>query len=457
MLLGGEVGARIFGFLATAYLARVLGVGAFGQLGFALAVFAYATMATKFGLLAIGVRDVAQNRDRLPELTGNIITMRLTLGVAAAILMVVLGLVLRKGATVRGLLVVFGAGVVVQCLLLEWTFTAVERTGYISGARTATSAVYFGLVLVLVRTPEDIMKVPIAFVVATAIGIAVLIAAYSRLYGRPALRFDAAVVRGLVRRAWPVGIASFLTQVHTSAGIVAVSLFLGDSAAGEYTAAHRIVFFVLMLDRIFQTVFFPVVSRYAKAQPDRLGWLIGASLRMILATGMPVSVGLLLLSSPAIGLVFGAAYSAAVPVLAVLSCFVLLSLLTSLASYSLLATGRERRFARNTAIGVGFSLCGVVAGAALWGTGGAALGMVVGETVVLVLMGCDLLRIAPPSINWRTAVPFVASLPLALLLLLLRSWNWPVAAILGASAYLALLLLGKGVTLSDIGLLRGND
>ncbi len=456
-LLGGEVGARIFGFLVSAYLARVLGVGGFGQIGFALAMFAYATMATKLGLLTVGVKDIAQNRDRVTELTGNIITLRLALGLAAATAMVVLGLVLRKGPTVRALLIILGAGVVLQCLLIEWVFTAVERTGYISVARIVTSAVYFGLALTLVRAADDIMMVPLAFVAATASGMAVLFIPYARLYGRPAPRLDPAVIRGLLRRAWPIGVASFLTQIHTNAGIVALSLVKDDTAAGEYTAAHRIVFFVLMLDRIFQTVFFPVVSRYASRKPGRFGWLIGAALRMLLAVGVPICVGLLLLSSPAVELVFGAEYSAAVPLLAILSWFILLSLLTSLAGYSLLASGQERRFARDTSIGVGFSLCSVSLGVLLWGTTGAAAGIVVGEAVVLLLMGYDLLRIAPPSVNWRTLVPVAASLPLVLVLLLLRGWNWPVAAVLGASVYLALLFLGKGVTPSDIGLLRYND
>jgi O-antigen/teichoic acid export membrane protein len=456
-LLGGEAGARIFGFLVSAYLARVLGVAGFGQVGFALAVFAYATMATKFGLLTVGVKDVAQNRDSVAELTGSVITLRLLLGLLSAAVMVVLGLVLRKGATVRGLLLIFSVGVIFQCFLLEWVFTAVERTNYISIARTTTSAVYFGLALALVRAPEDIMMVPLAFVAATASGAAVLLIAYVHLYGRPVLCFDLAVIRGLARRAWPIGIASLLTQVHTNAGIVALSLMKGDQAAGEYTAAHRIVFFVLMLDRIFQTVFFPVVSRYAKKRPDRLGWLTGAALRMILAVGVPVCVSLLLLSSQAIGFVFGARYSAAVPLLATLSWFVLLSLLTSLAGYSLLAAGQERRFARNTTMGVSFSLCAAILGVALWGTRGAATGMVIGEAALFLLMGYDLLRIAPPSVNWRTTMPVIASLPLALVLLLLRGWSWPVAAILGTSVYVVLLFLSKGVTLSDFGLLRGND
>lgn len=456
LLLGGEVGARVFGFLVSAYLARALGVGGFGQIGFALAVFAYATMATKFGLLTVGVKDIAQNRDRVAELTGNIITLRLALGLAAATAMVVLGLVLRKGPTVRGLLIILGAGVVIQCLLLEWVFTAVERTGYISVARIVTSAVYFGLALALVRTADDIMMVPLAFVAATASGMAILLIPYARFYGRPAPRIDPTVIRGLVRRAWPVGIASFLTQIHTNAGIVALSLMRDDQAAGEYTAAHRIVFFVLMLDRIFQTVFFPVVSRYAREKSDRLGWLTGAALRIVLAVGVPVCVGLLLLSSTAVELVFGTEYSAAAPLLAILSSFMLLSLLTSLAGYSLLASGQERRFARNTAIGVGVSLCAVVLGVRFWGTAGAGAGMVMGEAVVLLLMGIDLFRIAPPSLDWRILVPFGAALPLAFALLLLRGWSWPVAAALGSCGYLALLFLGKGVTLADIGMLRSN-
>ncbi len=456
-LFAGEAGARFFGFLVSAFLARSLGVDGFGQIGFAMSIMAYGIICTKSGLLAVGIRESAQDRSRIPALTGNILSLRFILGGIAVLGMVVFALLVHKDPTVKWLLVVFSLGVIAQALLLEWVFMGIERTEYISVARILTNLVYFVLVIVLVRGPGQILLVPIAFSAATLAGAAVLWVAFARRFGRPRLRLHKPTVKFLVSRAWPIGIATILTQLHVNLGIVGLALFRTDVEAGLYSAAHRLVFFVLMLDRIFQAVFYPVISRHIKYNRAGLPVLAGTALRAILAAGLPVSVGFFLLASPVVLLVFGGDYAGSVPVLQTLIWFIPLSLLTSLAGYSLLASGRERRFARNTVFGVAASVLFIAFGIAFRGTQGAAFGIVAGELCLLGFMARDFLKTVKPRAGWRTLVPVFACVGMVPAIILLRDWNWVVAAVAGAAVYLAILALGKGITLDDLGLLRKND
>ncbi len=453
-LLVSEVGARFFGFLVSALLARRLGVDGFGQVGFAVAVMSYGIISTKFGLLAIGVRESARDRTRIPVLVGNVLVLRLILSGLAVAAIGLFALLVRKDPSTRLLLLVFGLGVVAQSLLLEWVFTGIERLGHVALARLVTNGVYFGLVMLLVRGPGQLLVIPVALAAATLAGVGLLAVAYLRLFGRPRLRLDRPVAGDLMRRAWPVGIATVLTQLHVNFPIVALSLISGDIAAGLYSAAHRLVFFAMMLDRIFQAVFFPVISRYAATNRDGLPRLTGTALRIVLAFGLPACAGLSLLGRPILRTVFGAGYESAAPVLAPLAWFVLLSLLSSLAGYSLLASGRERRFARNTAFGVGASLALTLVGILLFGIRGAAYGILAGELCLVVLMGIDFLRGVVPGVDWRTAVPVAGCIVMAAPLLLLRDWNWLAAGGAGVLAYAVVVLAARGVTPGDFGLLR---
>ena len=452
LLFTGEVLTRFLGFLVSALLARRLGIDGFGQVGFAVAITSYGVAGTKLGLLTVGIRDAAQDRSSIPRLAGNILPIRLLLAVVATGIVAALALVIDKPADVKALLLVFGVSILLQSLLLEWVFNGLERMEYPAVGRVITYALYFGFVAAFVRGPAQLLWVPVAFGIGTLGAVVFLAIAYTRRFGPPKFRLDTLLWRYLALRSWPVGLASVLSQFYVSLGIVGLSLLRTYREAGLFTSAHRLVFFLLILDRVFQSVFLPAVSRYYKSNQQCLPQVTGTALRVIVALSLPVCVGLSLLARQALTLVFGASYSAAAPTLTVLCWFLPLSLLTTLAGYSLLASGRERRFCRNTALGVGLAVALAVPGIRLWGSGAAAAVMLLGEAFILVLMGHDFLRSCRPVVNATIIVPFVGCVLLAGVVLLLRSWSWPVAAIAGAMVYFIVVFLGRGLTVKDLGL-----
>ena len=100
-LFAGEAASRVFGFLTTAVLARRLGVDGFGQIGFAAAVMAYGVVLTDIGLVTVGTRSVARDRSAVPSMVGTVVPLRLVLGLAAGLVMVLIALVLPKPAAVK--------------------------------------------------------------------------------------------------------------------------------------------------------------------------------------------------------------------------------------------------------------------------------------------------------------------------------------------------------------------
>ncbi len=67
-LAGGEIGARIISFVATAYLARTLGTNGFGQIAFAAAVVAQFGTALAAGIGEVGSREIARQPSRTREI-----------------------------------------------------------------------------------------------------------------------------------------------------------------------------------------------------------------------------------------------------------------------------------------------------------------------------------------------------------------------------------------------------
>jgi O-antigen/teichoic acid export membrane protein len=453
-LFAGEAASRIFGFMTTAVLARRLGLDGFGQIGFAAAVMAYGAVFTDLGLVTAGTRSVARDRSTAGELVESVVPLRLLLSLVAAAVMVLIALLLPKPAAVKWLLVLYAGAVVVQSLLFEWVFIGSEKMGFVSLSRMVTSCAYFGLVLALVRNSAGLLMVPVAFGLASLFGAAVLFFGYVPRFRLPRPRFGPTRWHELLKSAWPIGAASLLTQLHVNIGMVLLGLMATFQQTGIYNSAYRLVFFLMTMDRIFYTVFFPVVSRFTKEQPGRLAELVGTAGRVILALSIPFCVGTFILARPILELVFSAEYAGALPILRILVWFLPLSMFNSLAGYTLLAAGNERRFLTNTAIGVGAAVLFSLVLVPTAGAAGAAIAIVAGEACLLVLMGRSLFRLVRPRLELRALSPLAASAGMGIVVYFLRGMNLFGSIGFGVLTYSVFLLVLKGITHEDIGLAR---
>jgi O-antigen/teichoic acid export membrane protein len=296
--------------------------------------------------------------------------------------------------------------------------------------------------------------VPVAFGLATLLGAIVLFASYVPRFGPPRLRLNPPRWRELLKSAWPIGASSLLTQLHVNLGLVLLGLTATFQQTGIYNSAYRLVFFLMTLDRVFYTVYFPVVSRFIRDQPGRLPELVGTAARMILVLSVPFCVGAFILARPILDAVFSSEYGGAFPVLRILVWFLPLSMFNSLAGYTLLAAGFERRFLRNTAIGVGAAVVLNLVAIPLAGSTGAALAIVAGEAGLLILMGKGLLSMVRPRPGLRIFAPLAAAAAMAVVVYLLRHMNLVGCIGFGALTYSVFLVLLRGITAADIGLAR---
>lgn len=451
----GELATRALGFGVTAVLARRLGLDAFGQVAFGMSIMAYGVMATKAGLLTIGIRNVARQPEETGLLTGRILTLRLLLAGLAIAGIVVFALVLPRPAEVRWLLALFALGVLAQSVALEWVFTGEERMHHIAAGHILTNAIYFLLVLLFVTGPAQLLVVPAAFVAATLAGAGYLYLNHSRRHGPPRLSWDPSAWRGLIVQALPVGLASVLTQLYVNAPVVTLALFRGDAETGLYSAAHRFVFFVLLLDRIVQAVFLPIAARHFRDRREELPVTVGSILRTALALAAPVCLLVTVFGPQIAGLLFGAGFADAGVVMRVLIWFFPLSLLSTIGGYTLLAGDRERGYALNTAIGVTAALTFVVFGSLRFGPLGAAIGMVAGEAVLAVLMFVGMLRLVRPRLGWRLLAVPAAIVPMLGVLLIFDKWPWLVVAVVAGVVYAAVVFLARGIRPADLGLGQG--
>ncbi len=447
-LIGGEAATRLLNFFATVLLARRLGIDTFGQLGFATAVMAYGVALSDFGLVTTGTRLTAQHRSDPVVPAGSVFGTRLAAGAVAALLTLVAALLLPKTPTARLLVAVYALAVVVQTLSLEWFFLGLEQTLIVALARTVTAVGYLAGCWLFVRGPADVLVVPVALVLAMLAGSLILWLSATFRQAKP-LHPTLRGWRPILTASWPIGLAGFAAQLHMNCGPVALGLLRGDYETGVYSGAARIALVLLAIDRVFYSVYFPVIARAVSASRERVVSIISLATRLALAVTLPFSVLLTALAPWVVTQILGARYLASAQSLALLSAFLPLTVVNSVYGYALMADGRERVFLQNVVIGAAASVTAAVVLAAVFGVVGAALALLAGEALMVALMIRSCWRAFAVRFERRLAAPFVAALLMVAVVLLFRHQRFLQVSV-GLLVYVTVLVLTGGVRRQDL-------
>jgi O-antigen/teichoic acid export membrane protein len=441
-IVGSDVGRRVLGFLAVAYLARTVGPSGFGLVNIGFAVLSYAMMVSGGGLPAYGARAVA--RGESPRLASAIAGIRLVVS-AVVLLAVAAGAYFfiadRQAATV---ITVFCLSQFAGAFLLDWYFQGKEEMGIIGASRLISAAVYLLFIVMYVRSPGDIVWVAIAAVAGDVMASLVTVGRFQKeTAGSFGLRFRGGV--RLFRDAFPIGIGSIIAHVTVNLPTIVIGILLTNADAGIYSAAGKLVAFLLVFDRLLSTLLLPASSRYFAESPEKLSAMLSTALRWVVRISLPLCVGGTLLADRLIPLVYGGSYGASADVLRILLWFLLLTMLHTVFTAGLIASGEERRYSRVMMTSGACYLVTVVFCTWKYGVAGSAVAIVISELMTLYLMRRESqqfiairpdrasLAAAAAALGMGAALVFLPALPLAA----------SIAA--GAAVYALLLVLFKGI------------
>ena len=306
----------------------------------------------------------------------------------------VFALVIPRPETTRIVIISYVFSLLPIALLLEWVFQGREEMEHIAVSRFLLMAVYLTLVLALVRRPQQVLLVPMLWLAGNVTSALYLLVVYRIRVGRLRLTFDLRFWGVLLKTSLPLGVGTILSQVYMNFGLLMLGVLAVGGPAGWFTAAQRLVYFVLVIDRAFYMVAFPIISRKL-ADPARVDARDAMQhlAKLVLLVTIPIAVCALPLARMLVNAVYGPEYAPAAPVLTVMVWLVVTTTLNSLYAYGLVAAGREPRYARNISIGAVTVLALSLVLVLLFNALGAAIALVAGETVMLVLMFADFRRV----------------------------------------------------------------
>ena len=387
VLSGGELGAKIAGFLAFALLARRLDLAGYGAVELAAALAMVFGLVIDFGLGPIGARAVARRPESAPGLASAIVARRALLGVLAVALMLATIQVLDLSPAGRKVAMLFALSLLALPLQLNWLLQGLDRMAAVAPASMLRMGVFLLGVLLLVDGPADLGVVGgVEIAAMTTMALYYVAAAWKPLAGA---RQATATEEGhhLLRQAAPVAASQLVWALNHYLPILFVATFAGEKTLALFGGAHRVVISLHAFVWLYYFALYPSLAR-ATARPesdepdDDIAGVTRLSWRLTIVVGLAGGLTATLLAAPICRLAFGDDFGGAAPTFAILAWILPLHLLSGHARYTLIATGHQRAEMAAQAVGlvatIGLGLWWV----GPWGGPGVAAAMVASAAIV---------------------------------------------------------------------------
>lgn len=415
VLTVAQASAQLLNLVALVYLARYLGDRWFGVVQVGVAVSAYAMITAEWGLMSLGIREIARidRPDQVREYA------RCHQGLLAVLAVVVLaaGFLLLPlfpfFAEDKAVFLLYLALVLPQIWNQEWIAIGLERMGWVGAARAAGSLVYAGLVLGLLRHLDGVGQwpawrwVPALYLLSFFLGNLVLVFPVRRWLG------------GLVFPVWsgtgdwsrrlgqtgPIGASIVTMRVLMNGDLILLGILARPEVAGRYAAAAKVGFLLIIAMEVLWKALLPRLSRLAKG--PRSEFLSRFQLYFGLVAGgvLPVAVGGLFAGPDLMHLVYGEAYAGVGPIFQVLAFSYTLLALGWFLGNTLLAADRQKEFFPPLLLSAAVAVGAVWLLVPRWQGLGAALGMLVSHSLLLVLLVIICRRwFGPPLLGAAVAV-----------------------------------------------------
>ncbi len=456
-LFGYDFGNRLLGFVASAYIARVFGVDGFGTINYGMAILSFMILFASPGIHIVGTRLISQKIGDATFLVRKITTVRFVLAVVLCIATVSASFFFIHESELRFVVMLYALSILPFAFQIEWFFQGKERIDVIGINRFLATAVFTIGILVFARSTLALFIVPVSFFASSLVNATALFISMKKFPDTPDAVSNSSIGsiswRSLLKQALPIGSAGILAQIVLNLPVFLLGIFSTTTEIGNYSAASKIVFFLLAIDRAIYFLFYPLIARNFSLAPENVPVHVHRAVRYTLIAAVPLCAGGVVLAQPIVNFIFSKSYSDAVVLFQILIFYFLFTILNSIFAYVLIAGGKEKRY---SAITISISLillAGLVAATAWWNAIGAAAIMALGEGVMMTAMFNAMKKIVPLKNYSFVFTTLASSLVMVAAVFALR--NYAMAAIpVGVALYCVCLIMLKELTKSDLMFLR---
>lgn len=311
VLATGQFLSKIFGFLAFAWLARILSVADYGAVETAVGMAAIGAVALELGTGAVGVRRIAQSESNGAGVLGSVIMGRMLLAIAIAPLLAISYGAMTASTMPDLLFWLFAASLFAVPFNHNWYFQSQERMAIAGFGQTLKMGVF--LLAIHFFAPERNGVIHVGYAeIAAAFSMALWYSALAFRRLRPS-RPQYSVGEGvaLLRESGPLGVSAFVNTVAQYLPLLIVAALADNVETARFAASQRLVVSLITFSFVYYFNLYPLIARRLAEDPASLHRIMSASVRVTAWAGVVACAMLWSLAPLIMRLVFGEEFGAA--------------------------------------------------------------------------------------------------------------------------------------------------
>lgn len=445
----GDAGVRIFGFLTTVLLARVLGAEAYGLITIAVAVLGLSNWFSDLGINTLGTRNLARPENKRTYFTSELFRIKIILGFFVLFSVSFIIWSTHFESLYTGLVIqLFLLSLIPQALLLDWYFNGTGNYKWITLSRLAQSVAYLLLVLLFVGE-TNLLRVPVFYLISVCLSAIILFTALpslSILQGRYPAFSEA---REIIISGLPLGLGSLFSQVVIFMPPLVIGFYFGIREAGLYGVAFKIILLFIIVDRFLIKQLLPDISELWYDNRTKLKKNLQKSLHWMLFTGCFFAIVLNAGSDFFIGMLFGEEYTESAQLLTILTMYLPIAFTNSIFTYGLISFNNDSAFLKcglQGGIAAFFTILLVASiGTLSWVT----WAVVIAELFILISFYNEFQKEMELDI-FTPILKFLGLSALTLMLPFLGVITYPLTFILLPFLYILLVFLSRALDVNDL-------
>ncbi|VAX27786.1 hypothetical protein MNBD_NITROSPINAE05-751 [hydrothermal vent metagenome] len=385
-LFAAEGFSKVIALMTQVFAARFLGGEGFGIFSFAFAATGTFIVFIDTGLGTFLTREVSRHPEKAATYLKNVFALKRKLSfVTCLVLVVAMFLVSLEqkslwAATAIGLALIINGYTEMYLAVLR----AFENMRIVSILMIAHRVLFFVLGLIVLSGGGDVVVFSFTFLF---VAIILLFFARRQMAFQPDIKKiipDDRRTREIFRQSLPICGFILFTYIYFRIDAVLVFFLLGKLETGWYSAAFKLIETLALLIASIRFGVFPVLSKTFKEGSGHYQKIWQETVRYLLLISIPIAVGIILLSTKILDLLYGTAFEAAGPVLQIMALGFPLLCLNDLASYLLLSQNKTPSVLRIAGFAAVFNVVLNIFLIQKWGMTGAAWAITLTQGLVFL-------------------------------------------------------------------------
>lgn len=311
LTFGNVVSKAIHAVLIIA-AARILQTAGYGVFAYALSFAAFFTIFSDIGLSGLLTREMAKDHEKKESYLATTFYLKILLVLVSVLVTAFIGPFFTKIQEVKTIIPIIA--ILMAFDSMRGFFFSITRSYNkmeIEGVFNILTEIFItGLSLTILFIHPSPEALTITYTVGSGIGF-LAIAFKTRKIWVPAVLhfFDRKLIRQILSAAWPFAVMGLLGTFMINIDSVILGWFRSASELGLYAAAQKPIQLIYIIPSLASTSFFPLISAMVhKGEKVHVENLTRKLTTGVLAIGLPMAVGGIILSHRLINLFFGASY-----------------------------------------------------------------------------------------------------------------------------------------------------